>query len=350
MGDIHRLQTLEVGATDAVRKHYARHVIERRPVSQRRLDFEHRRPRLLRELAAEATGVFFYVYPGIAATATFFLNGTEPAFSSIFQIGWAYAVGVAFAIITSASTSGGHFSPAITIAFAVWQDFPWRKVPLYICAQIFGAFMAGLLLMGQYHEQIAVFNAASLAQTGSQVYNGGPASILCTFPGVDQNNLGYLFMIEFFVDTYLAMVIWACLDPANPFITPAAAPWVIGLAYGSMIWGFAGVSISANMARDLGLRLVALIFYGPEAFTYKNYAWIAILVSIPATLFATCYYELVMRDSLARLGTGRAVHEHGDEGLSRHLSRTGIIVLPDGGRLHVKTASSDSTNDFKDIV
>lgn len=60
MSDLHRLQTLEVGATDAVKKHYARHVIERRPVSQRKLDFEHRRPRLLRELVAEATGVFFY--------------------------------------------------------------------------------------------------------------------------------------------------------------------------------------------------------------------------------------------------------------------------------------------------
>lgn len=58
--DLHRLQTLEVGATDAVQKHFARHVVERRPVSQRKLDFEHRRPRWLREMAAEATGVFFY--------------------------------------------------------------------------------------------------------------------------------------------------------------------------------------------------------------------------------------------------------------------------------------------------
>lgn len=57
--------------------------------------------------------------------------------------------------------------------------------------------------MGQYHEQIALFNAASLAKTGSEVYNGGPASILVTFPGATQNNLGYLFMIEFFVDSYL---------------------------------------------------------------------------------------------------------------------------------------------------
>lgn len=61
MGDhLERLQTLEVGATEAVKNHFARHVVERRPVSQRKLDFEHRRPRWLREMLAEATGVFFY--------------------------------------------------------------------------------------------------------------------------------------------------------------------------------------------------------------------------------------------------------------------------------------------------
>lgn len=75
---------------------------------------------------AEATGVFFYVFPGIAASAAFTLNKegmpsrstqwrlsiltyshTDPAFGSIFQIGWAFALGIAFAIVTCAPTSGG---------------------------------------------------------------------------------------------------------------------------------------------------------------------------------------------------------------------------------------------------
>lgn len=92
---------------------------------------------------------------------------------------------------------------AITICFAFWQGFPWKKVPYYIFAQIFGSFMAGLVLMGQYHEQIAAFTAQSIAEGKGTVYNGGPASILCSFPGVTQNNLGYLFMIEFFVDSFI---------------------------------------------------------------------------------------------------------------------------------------------------
>lgn len=47
-----------------------------------------------------------------------------------------------------------HFNPAITICFATWQGFPWKKVPYYIFSQIFGAFIAGLVLMGQYHQQM----------------------------------------------------------------------------------------------------------------------------------------------------------------------------------------------------
>lgn len=64
---------IELGVSDAIQKHYARHVVQRKPVSQRKLDFEARRPRWLREMMAEATGVFFYVYCGVAATAAFTL-------------------------------------------------------------------------------------------------------------------------------------------------------------------------------------------------------------------------------------------------------------------------------------
>ncbi|KAF2205230.1 aquaporin-like protein [Delitschia confertaspora ATCC 74209] len=325
-----RSDDMEMGATEAVQRHVSRHVIERQAVSQRKLDFEHRRPRWLREMMAEATGVFFYVYPGLASTASFLLNDAEPAFSSIFQIGWAFAIGIALAIITCAPTSGGHFNPAITICFAFWQGFPWKKVPYYIFSQVFGAFIAGLLLMGQYHVQISAFSKASIEGGKGMVYNGGPANILCTFPAAGQTNLGYLFLIEFMVDAFIGIVIWAALDPANPFVSPFSAPFIIGLAYANMIWGFAPISISTNLARDLGPRIVAAIFFGGEAFSYYNYSWIALLVNIPATLFATGYYELLMRDSLKKIGTGRAVHVDGEEGLMRHITKTGCLQVEMG--------------------
>ncbi|RDW72107.1 putative channel protein [Coleophoma crateriformis] len=323
--DARRIHTneLELGVTDAIKRHVQRNVVPTKPVSQRKLDFEHSRPRWLREMAGEAMGVFFYVYPGIASTASFFINKTEPQFGSLFQIGWAYAIGIAFAIITCGSTSGGHFNPAITLCFAFWQGFPWKKVPYYIFAQVFGAFLAGLVLVGQYWPQLEALKAAVVAEGLSPNSLGGPGSILCSFPAPTQTNYGYLFLIEWFVDSFLGMVIWSVLDPANPFVTPAAAPFIIGLAYANMVWGFANVTISTNLARDLGTRIVAAIFYGGDAF--NRYAAIAILVNIPATFFATCVYEAVQRDSFAIIAKGHGEHEDGQNGLVRHLTKTGTL-------------------------
>lgn len=127
----------------------------------------------LRECMAEATGVFFYVFPGIAAVASFTVNaeGALPVtfFGNIFQVGFAFALGIAFAIITCAPVSGGHFNPAITLCFAIWQGFPWRKVPHYILSQIFGAFVAGLVLIGCYWPEIQALKAANIAQHGTAV-------------------------------------------------------------------------------------------------------------------------------------------------------------------------------------
>lgn len=95
-----------------------------------------------------------------------------------------------------------------------------------------------------------------------------------------------------------------------------------------MIWGFATVTISTNLARDLGTRMVAAIWYGPTAFSYQHYAWISILVNVPATILATAVYECFLRDSLDRIAMGRGRHEYGDEGLRRHLTETGMIDSP----------------------
>jgi len=115
------------------------------------------------------------------------------------------------------------------------------------------------------------------------------------------------------------------MDPANPFITPSMAPFVIGIGYAVMVWGFAPISISTNLAKDLGCRVVATLFYGAEAWTYRSYFWISLFVNIPATLFATAFYEFVLRDSVDRIAMGHAKHEEGDHGMVRHFTRTGDI-------------------------
>jgi len=49
-------------------------------------------------------------------------------------------------IYAFAETSGAHFNPAVTIAFAYAKKFEWKEVPKYILAQVLGAILASLLL------------------------------------------------------------------------------------------------------------------------------------------------------------------------------------------------------------
>src|SRR5437868_3548962 len=51
-------------------------------------------------------------------------------------------------ILFMGAISGAHLNPAVSIAFAARGDFPWRRVPGYIVAQLVGATLACLLLWG----------------------------------------------------------------------------------------------------------------------------------------------------------------------------------------------------------
>ncbi|TDL25876.1 aquaporin-like protein [Rickenella mellea] len=252
------------------------------------------------ECVAEFMGVFFYVYAGVGSTASFVVGGIlkETTLGSLFQVGMGYAVGIVLALTVCASTSGGHLNPCVTIAFCVFKGFPWRKAPQYIIAQILGAYIACLIVYLQWRETLLAVEAALAAAGQLEALNftpNGPAGIfgLYTQPGA---KLGYVFANEFFVDFFLGLVIWGCLDPSNFFAPPAAVPWIIAFAYAAAIWGYAPNGLAANAARDLGGRLMAMTIWGKQA-SGGSYAAIAALTNIPATLLAATFYEFFFTDS-----------------------------------------------------
>ena len=49
-------------------------------------------------------------------------------------------------------------------------------------------------------------------------------------------------------------------------------------------------------------------------------------MNVPATIFATGYYEFLMRDSIQKIQKGHAEHEDGEDGLRRHLTKTGTLT------------------------
>jgi len=100
--------------------------------------------------------------------------------------------------------------------------------------------------------------------------------------------------------------------------------------------------------------MVAAIFFGREAFTYRKYSWIAILVNIPATMLMIAYYELVMRDSVSKIKAGHMQHEEGEDALVRHLTNIeepeGNEAAPDGvGTSLRKRFAKGSLNGKSDV-
>jgi len=55
-------------------------------------------------------------------------------------------------IMFMGKVSGAHLNPAVSVAFSLRGDFPWRRVPGYIVVQLAGATLAALLL----HEVVKV--------------------------------------------------------------------------------------------------------------------------------------------------------------------------------------------------
>src|SRR5689334_24084331 len=49
-------------------------------------------------------------------------------------------------ILFMGKVSGAHLNPAVSVAFALRGDFPWRRVLGYIVVQLIGAALAALFL------------------------------------------------------------------------------------------------------------------------------------------------------------------------------------------------------------
>ena len=55
-------------------------------------------------------------------------------------------------ILFMGAVSGAHLNPAVSLAFAMRGDFPWRRVPGYIIVQLLGATLACLFLLAVFGD------------------------------------------------------------------------------------------------------------------------------------------------------------------------------------------------------
>ena len=147
---------------------------------------------------AEFIGTFIVILLGNGAVSVAVMTSALTGSGAI--DGWAVAMiwglGVTFGIYVAGPVSGAHFNPAVTIAMAVFRDFPVKKIPAYILSQVAGAYIASACVYGVWRgfwPQAAEKLGVQIGQPGSQKMM---SMFACFYPspglGTDAGACAYL--------------------------------------------------------------------------------------------------------------------------------------------------------------
>lgn len=117
-------------------------------------------------------------------------------------------------ILTFGPISGAHFNPAVTLADASQGGIPWREVPVYVVAQMIGAF-AGVAAANVMFELPVFFASRHARQGASQLFS------------------------EFVATFGLLSVIWGCAR-----LRSQAVPFAVGAYITAAYWFTASTSFA----------------------------------------------------------------------------------------------------------
>ncbi|KMK75140.1 MIP/aquaporin family protein [Alkalihalobacillus pseudalcaliphilus] len=190
----------------------------------------------------------------------------------------AWGLAVTMGVFAVGSISGAHLNPAVTLGLAVTGDFAWADVPLYMVAQVLGAFIGGVIVFLHY---LPHWKATDDAGAKLSVFSTGPA-----IPHTFSNLLSE--MIGTFV-----LVLGLLFIGANSF-TEGLNPIAVGLlivAIGMSLGGTTGYAI--NPARDLGPRIAHFVLpIAGKGSSNWSYAWIPIVGPLMGGALGAVFYQV----------------------------------------------------------
>jgi glycerol uptake facilitator-like aquaporin len=110
-------------------------------------------------LVGEILGTYLLVLFGTGSVAAAVLTGAQVG---LWQVAVVWGFGVTIAIYASATLSGAHLNPAVSLAFALLRrhDFPLTRLLPYIGAQLLGAVLASATVAALFWPFLLRFEAA----------------------------------------------------------------------------------------------------------------------------------------------------------------------------------------------
>lgn len=256
---------------------------------------------VFREPFAEFFGTFIMVLFGDGSVAQVLLSTgqiTAPGgngFGNYQSISWCWGLGVMLGIYV-AGDSGGFLNPAITFCFCLFRKLPWRRFPVYFCAQLLGGFCASGVVYANYINAINQYEGHGI-RTVPPATNA-TAGIFCTYPQEFLTKASQFFS-EFIASTILMFVIFGLKDESNPgAMGKSGAGALFPLALLFLIFGLGAcfgweTGYAINLARDFGPRLMSFVIgYGHEVWSAGGYYfWIPMVAPFGGCTFGALLYD-----------------------------------------------------------
>jgi glycerol uptake facilitator protein len=238
---------------------------------------------------AELIGTTILIVLGNGVVANVVLNRTKGNGAGwiVITFGWGMAVFVG--VFCVSKFSGAHLNPAVTIGLAAAShgNFSWNNVPVYIGAQMIGAFLGATIV---YVFYVSHFRATENADA--------KLACFCTAPNI--RNLPVAFFGEVVGTFLLVFPIFLMVDPSISFDLGAPSKKMATMGLGALgalpvallvfsiglsLGGTTGYAI--NPARDLGPRLAHAFLPIPgKRDSDWGYAWIPVAAPLLGGLLA----------------------------------------------------------------
>ncbi|MEJ2004005.1 MAG: aquaporin family protein [Cyclobacteriaceae bacterium] len=220
------------------------------------------------------TGLLMLFGTGVNANVS--LNKTYGKDAGWLMITFGWGLAVFIGVFVAGPVSGAHINPAVTIGFAAAGKTPWEEVPVYILAQMIGAFAGSGLAFFLYRDH---FRQTDDPATKLGVFSTGPA-----IPHTFQN-----FMSELIGTFALMFPIFFLVEGDNLGSLSAFPVGFLVIAIGMSLGGTTGYAI--NPARDLSPRILHQLFIGGNS--NWNYAWVPVIGPLAGAAAAAVLYLLL---------------------------------------------------------